>query len=42
MGETTTLHLQRTDVLDTDAMRLFARYKANILCQRPEVVHYDV
>jgi hypothetical protein len=42
IGETTTVYFRKADLVDTSAMRLFARYKANILRQRPEIVHYDV
>jgi len=42
VGETTTIHLNKSDLVDPSAMRLFARYKASIIRQRPEVIHYDV
>lgn len=41
VGETTTIHLRKSDVVDAGAMRLFAGYKASILSQRPEVINYD-
>ena len=40
-GESTTIHLRKSDVVDADAMRLFAGYKASILRQLPEVINYD-
>jgi hypothetical protein len=42
VGEKITIHLNRSNIVDADAVRLFARYKASILSQRPEVIHYDV
>jgi len=41
IGETTTIHLNRANRVDANAMRLFARYKEEVLRQRPEVIHYD-
>ena len=37
-----TVHFRKSGLMDTTAMRLFARYKANVLNQRPENRNYDV
>ena len=42
VGQTTTIHLNTANVVNVDAVRLFARYKANILRQRPEVLRYAI
>ena len=42
IGESTTIHLSKSDLVDASAMRLFARFKADVLRQRPEVIHYAV
>ncbi len=41
-GDTTTVYLSQENVVSGDTMRLFARYKVNVLSQRPERIHYDV
>lgn len=42
IGENTTIHLSKANRVDPDAMRLFARYKADILRQWPEVIYNEV
>jgi hypothetical protein len=41
VGKTTTIYLNRASVVHTEAIRMFARYKASVLRQRPEVIRYD-
>ena len=41
IGETVTLYLDRSNVLDEAAIRRFARFKADILRQRPEDFRYE-
>lgn len=39
-GETVTVYLNKRDVVNTEAIRRFARYKADIMRQSPEVIYY--
>lgn len=40
IGETITLYLNRSDIVRQDTIRLLARFKADIIRQRPEVIRY--
>lgn len=40
-GETVTLYIQQNSLVNEDAMRQFARYKAEILSQRPRFINYE-
>lgn len=39
MGETITVYLRKSDVLDEEAVRLFAQFKASVVAQLEGVVH---
>ena len=41
IGDTVALYFPRANVVNSDAVRTFARYKADILRQQSEVIHYD-
>ncbi len=39
-NETVTVYLSKTDVVDTESIRRFSRYKADVMRQSPEVIYY--
>jgi hypothetical protein len=41
LGETHTIHLKKQNILNTEAIQKFAAYKAAILQQSQEILHYE-
>jgi hypothetical protein len=43
VGNTHTMHLRKTDILDVEAMQIFGEYKARITQQIEEVpIHHEI
>lgn len=40
VGATVTVYLNKADVVNTDTIRRFARFKADVMRQSPEVIYY--